>query len=162
MKQSIKILALILATTVLTTSCTLAKVSKLARQIEVLQVGNISIKGSSGIALDVEVRNQSNMSVTMSDAVITIKMDGEEVATINQVGEVTSTKGRLEIVSTLWKLQNANPMMMLLLTSRLTQQSTDNITADFSAELSAAEEGFTHTLTGKDVDISKFLGDFKF
>ncbi len=158
-RGSVKVIMVALMA-LLTTSCSLTKVAKIATQVKVGEITHVEIKGMTGVEVGIYISNNSPINITMRNASIDLKLKGVKLAHLVQVGEAVSKRRSTDIVKTVWQLEQVSPLNLLLLAAKISESDLRQMTIDYSAEMAADKT--TRTLTGKDVDISKYVDNLSF
>ncbi len=156
-KRSLLTLALILLA-IGSTMAMMVVMTKVSKQVKVVGIERIELKGMSAILIVVDIDNGSNYDLTMSDASADLMLEGRKIGSIEQVEPITSYSMKRESVRSLWRLQNIDPMTMLLLSGKILQNDFTGLTMDYRSVVQAGK--YSHDFVDTDVDISKFLTIF--
>ncbi len=143
----------------LTTSCSLTRLAKLGKQVEVLRVEKVEFKGLTGLVVAVEIRNDSPLDITMNDGVIKLFIDDNSIATLVQVGVAESKSKSTHSIKTTWRIENINPISMFALTSLISQNDYSSLSINYSAELSAGST--KRQVADEGVKLARFMSEFK-
>ncbi len=133
-----------------------ASMAKLGRQIEVIEIGKIEMKGFTGLQIVVEVKNNSPYDITLSGAKGTLRIGDQRIGDLEQVEVVTTHSAKQESIPTVWRFANVDPMSLLMLGSKVAMSDFSGIVVDYTATLSNGKS--SREVSDKDVDISKFIG----
>ncbi len=148
-------IALTIMIVLLSTSCTLAKFSKFNKQIEVMEVTKVEIKGMSGVQLEVRLRNSTKQQIALDNTQLTIKINGDKVGNLVQVDKVSSPPSSETLISSLWRIESVDAMTLFALAAKISKRDLSGMSVDFSAELTA--DDLMLPLSGKDIDISNLM-----
>ncbi|MFI3304195.1 MAG: hypothetical protein SNF68_01775 [Rikenellaceae bacterium] len=161
--KNIKTKILLLATLILiavgSSMAMMVTMSRVSSQVKVLGIDKIEIKGLSGVQITVEIENSSKYDLTMSDAFADLKVNGDKIATMRQVDPATSHSQKRESIVTLWRLDDINPMSLLMLSSQIAKNDFSSLTMDYESVIQAGR--YTHNFSDEEVEISKFLTMFQ-
>ncbi|MFI3304956.1 MAG: hypothetical protein R3Y68_00410 [Rikenellaceae bacterium] len=161
MKKTAKKLLLTLALLLLTLGSTTAMMvvmTKVSKQIKVIGIDRIELKGMSAIQIVVEIDNGSNYDLTMSEASADIMHDGRKIGQLEQVEPITAYAMKRESVKSLWRLKEVDPVTLLLLSGKILQNDFSDLRMNYRSVIQAGK--YSHDFVDEDVDISKFLAIF--
>lgn len=150
-KGFIRTIAMAVAFIMVSTSSIAAKS---ADQIEVLSIEKIEMKGLTEIQLTFEVRNNSKQDMVMDDCSVTLKLEGDKIATLTQVAEARAEARTTKKIATLWRIENIEGMNVMMLALRVSQNNLEGMSVDISTQLSSGKSKLT--IAASDVDITKY------
>lgn len=153
-----KSLKYIFITLVVAIMCSSCGVRKIAEQVEVTRIAGLSLKGTTGLKVDLGVVNLSKYDITMSEAVITLYHKDKCAVTLTQVGDALSQSMHREEVGTLWKISGFDPRSLSTYMSLLGDQVYYEMKISFSARFST--KGISKRISQENVDLQNFMAIF--
>ena len=137
-------------------SCNVSDFSRLATQVKIESISGVELKGMTGIELTLDIRNGAPDDITMNNAVLDLNYEGDKVATLTQVGGVLVEGGSRGAVRTMWRLEGASPVTLLMLAAQISQSDYSGLTIDFTADIEFGR--LNRSFTGRGVKLSKIVG----
>ncbi len=133
--------------------------SKVSKQVKVMGIEEVELKGFSSIQIVVDIDNGSNYDLEMIDASADIMLEGDKVGTLKQANRIVAKANSRELVKSLWRLENVDPMTLLMLSGKVLASDYSALTMNYQSVVKAGR--YTHNFVDEDVDISKFLTIFQ-
>lgn len=153
-----KALKYIFITLLVAIVCSSCGVRKIPEQVEVTQITGLSLKGLTGLQVDLGVANLSKYDITMSEAIVTLYHHEKRIVTLTQVGESTSktmTRGEVE---TLWKISGIDPRSISSYMTLLGDKVYDEMSISYSAHFQANNIG--KRISQENIDLRNFMAIF--
>ncbi len=135
---------------------TTGAMAKLGRQIEVIEVEKIEMKGFTGLQAILLVENRSKLDISLNNASATLLVGTQPIGRIEQVEPAISHSSKRESIPTLWKFVDIDPMSLFALASKIAQSDYSDLSVDYSAVLSA--DKISIEVSDKGVKVDKFMG----
>ncbi len=135
---------------------TAGAMAKFGRQIEVVEIEKVEMKGFTGLQVILLVENRSKLDISLSNAAATLLIGSQPIGRLEQVEPAISHSSKRESIPTLWKFVDIDPMSLLALGSKIAQSDYSDITVDYSAVLSA--DKISIEVADKGVKVDKFIG----
>ncbi len=156
--KALRRIVLLLAIIFATMSCGAAKLANVVKNLDIVKFEKIELKGLTGLQLSAEVNNGSKFEIAMEGGVIELMSGGEIIATLTQVGRIEVLAHSHSTISTLWKIEGVDPVMMLKLAGKIAINDYSGLSANYKATLSSGKT--EHTISGKEVNIPNILAIF--
>lgn len=155
LKRAATKIAIVIVMVMVATSCTYTQLSKASRDMQIVDITKVEIKGMSGLMVEVILRNDSKYMVTMEEATLALSLDGKAAANVSLVKSVESPAMSRERIKLLWRIESVKSAAIFSLGSKLSQRDLSGISIDINASLSTG--GKPRTISRKNVDIEKLM-----